>query len=335
MDTGVRQQDLEGFTAVFTFGHHGVEVIDPVLVFGVHINFVVVERAVAHFVAFAHLGPGCPTVVGAVQAIFLSFHEGVGHVGFGARDGEAGAAQVPGGQSVFFRAFHPGISAVMGHVDPRPSAPGGKEPGLAAIFPECGDQFFGVGGVGDQVGTACAIVGVQDFIPGFSPVFCAVDAAFRVRAEGGALGTCEDHIGVIAAHDNTVDGLGLFQAHVLPGFATIQAAVDTGACILGVARVTFARPDPDIAGVVLIDSDGADRLHGLVVEDRLPLDAPARRFPDPARSGTGIDDIGVAQVHVNRGDASAHTGGADIPRFDAFEPLRIECLGIQYKGQGR
>ena len=88
----------------------------------------------------------------------------------------------------------------------------------------------------------------------------------------------------------------------------------------------MAGTHPVFAGIVLVDGQRADGLGCLLIEDRLPVDPAAGRFPDAARGRTGIDDIWFIQHHIDGGHAAAHTGGPDVANFQPLELLDVDLL---------
>ena len=105
---------------------------------------------------------------------------------------------------------------------------------------------------------------------------------------------------------------------VRPGFAAIGRFVDSVADRNAVARPRFARADPDVLRILRVERDRADRLHRLLVEDRLELRAAVFRFPNAAagRADKKRDFAGWLAVGGEGGDAAAHCGGADVARAE-------------------
>ena len=112
---------FKGFSAVFAFRQNAPEAEDPVFVFRIHVDFVVVERTVAHIAVFlvgnGHFHPFEAAVITFVQGVFFCLDEGVNDVGFRRRKCKADAPEGAFGQAVFIGAFGPGFSGVKADVE--------------------------------------------------------------------------------------------------------------------------------------------------------------------------------------------------------------------------
>ena len=77
----------------------------------------------------------------------------------------------------------------------------------------------------------------------------------------------------------------------------------------------------------------ADGRGGLIVEDRLPVDAAVGRLPDAAGGGGGVVGERIAG-HAARAVHAAAGGGADRPKLEALEFGRaaLRLVGV---GQAR
>src|SRR5881396_3900486 len=80
----------------------------------------------------------------------------------------------------------------------------------------------------------------------------------------------------------------------LPGLPGVGGLVDAVADRDVTADPCLARAGPDDVGIGERDREGAERLHRLIVEDRLPVHAAVRRLPDPARRGADVVRARVA-----------------------------------------
>ena len=120
----------------------------------------------------------------------------------------------------------------------------------------------------------------------------------------------------------------LIQAEMRPIFAAVQAFVNAVAAGLAVARVAFSGAHPDHVRVALGDGHRTDRCHRLIVKNRLPVDATAGGFPQPARSRAHVNDVRVADHHIDSRHPAAHAGRSDGAGFHALELLHIEFLGV-------
>ena len=69
------------FTAILAARHLAPKTIDTVFVFGIYVNFVVVERAIAHILLTAYFFPGISAVVAGKEVKGFAFHNGIYPVG--------------------------------------------------------------------------------------------------------------------------------------------------------------------------------------------------------------------------------------------------------------
>src|SRR5690606_27144303 len=115
---------------------------------------------------------------------------------------------------------------------------------------------------------------------------------------------------IMLVDEDAVDGLRLGQAHVTPRPATVQRTKYALPGILGIARVAFARPDPNLARIPLVDPDRTDGERGLLIEDGRPPDAAGPGFPYAAGRRADIDVVGIRTHDIDRGDATTHPGRA-------------------------
>ncbi len=114
------------------------------------------------------------------------------------------------------------------------------------------------------------------------------------------------------------------EPHVRPILAAIVRAVDSVADRHAVAHPRLARAHPDHLGILRIDRHGADGLHRLLVEHRLEGRATVRRLPHAATRRADIDREPRSFMHgIDRRDAPAHRGRADVARAQARNRFRI------------
>ena len=105
--------------------------------------------------------------------------------------------------------------------------------------------------------------------------------------------------------DDFADSTGQVETDVLPGLAGVGRLVHPVA--LDVARpnhAAFAGADVDGVGIGRRDGDVADRLDGLVVEDRIEGGAAVGRLPHAARRVADVVRAQVARDSDGCGDAS-------------------------------
>ena len=242
----------------------------------------------------------CPVlaaVVGAVEAALLGLDQGVDAARVGGRDRDADLAPDAFGQAVAFELL-PGVAAVARDVEAAAGAAARQLPGPAARLPEAGEQRCS--GSGGSKATSEAPVSasfLRTCCQRLAAVPGAVDAAFRVGAEGVAEHRGEGDVGILRVDDHGPD-LAFLLPDVRPGLAGVGRLVDAVARGHVAADVGLARADVDDVRVGRRHGDRADRRDRLVVEDRLPGEAAVARLPDAARGRGGV--VGRADRRARR-----------------------------------
>src|SRR4051812_16796163 len=97
----------------------------------------------------------------------------------------------------------------------------------------------------DKIDHTRAVIDVEHFLPGLPTVGRFVDAAVFARAIQAAERADIDDVGVLRMYEKAADLIGLLQAHVLPGLATVGRFIDAVAVRDAVARVRLTGADPD------------------------------------------------------------------------------------------
>ena len=93
------------------------------------------------------------------------------------------------------------------------------------------------------------------------------------------------------------------------------------------ANERLAGADPDDVGIRRRNRDGSNRRHRFAVEDWAPVNATVSALEDAARSGSGVDHIGVADHTRNRTDAVALR--SDVPILEPRIDGRVQCRGYR------
>ena len=127
-----------------------------------------------------------------------------------------------------------------------------KKPGFSAIFPHRYQYFIGITWICNHISYARLVVHIKNFLPGFSAVFCSVNASFRIWAKWRTLSPNINNIRVIAVNDNSVYRFGIFQTQTLPCFSTIATSVNTLSHVLRIPGISFTRSNPNIQRIFLI-----------------------------------------------------------------------------------
>ncbi len=97
----------------------------------------------------------------------------------------------------------------------------------------------------------------------------------------------------------------------LPGPAGVPAPIDAGPPSDVPAADVLAGADPDDVRIGRLERDLADRVGGLLVEDRRQGHAAVGGLPDPARPGRHVPRAGNPRVHGDVGDPPAGQRRAD------------------------
>src|SRR5437867_7880201 len=137
-----------------------------------------------------------------------------------------------------------------------------------------------------------------------------------------------DRVGLRRIDEDLHDVLGVLESHVRPVLAAVVRAIDAIADGHAVAHPRFAGADPDDFGILRIDRDRPDRLHGLLVEHGLERRAAVRRLPHAAARRADVARKPGALVHgIERRDAPAHRRRADVPGAEAGYGFGIHLHG--------
>ncbi len=122
-----------------------------------------------------------------------------------------------------------------------------------------------------------------------------------------------------------------FQAHVLPGLASVHGFVDAVADGDVGADVGLARARPYDLGIRRRHAEGADGVCVLIVEDGPPGDAAVLGLPETARRRSGVVGEGIA--HHARDRRHPVADGPDVAELQGGQMLRGN-LGGDLRGQG-
>ena len=187
-----------------------------------------------------------------------------------------------------------------------------------------------------RAATGRTICACQNFLPGLAAVGGLVDAALVVVVPEMSHRADQNVIAVLGIDQNLCDVLAVFQADVGPVLAAVGGLVDAVADRDAVARPGLAGANPDCFRIRGIDGDRADRLRALAVEDGLVGRAAVHRLPHAAAGRA--DKHGDAPIlidGVDRGDAAAHHGRADVARRQSGNRSGIELVVALRDGNER
>ena len=107
----------EGFSTVFAFGNKGINRINPVFIFGIHIYFRVVKWAVS-LTLVGHFLPFSAAIGTFIQGIFFGFHECVYDVRIAFCNCQTHAPQFAFRKPILFCSFFPGFTCIVTDVQP-------------------------------------------------------------------------------------------------------------------------------------------------------------------------------------------------------------------------
>jgi hypothetical protein len=129
--------------------------------------------------------------------------------------------------------------------------------------------------------------------------------------------------------ENPAHAFALLESDLAPGLAGIITAIQPATDRRAVARIRLARADPDGLGRHRMHSDGADRQHILLIEERSPRQPTIAACPEPAARASDVELLGFARHAANRRDAPTHRRRPDGPRLELREQLSWQLLRSQ------
>src|SRR5258706_1225738 len=189
-------------------------------------------------------------------------------------------------------------------------------PGSFARFPHGGINYVGIRGVDLYVGGSGVLVFVNDLLPSLAAVSRTEQAALFIGAVGMAEHGCKNPVRIAWVDGECGNLQAITQAEMSPGFTGGRRFVDSVAHRKIGAMEAFAAGDINDIGIRGSDGDGADRLGGFVVEDRVPGAAVIVRLPHAA-----VDLANVANIRL-AGDAGGGTGATPAKGAD-HAPMEI------------
>src|SRR5271165_2203502 len=107
----------------------------------------------------------------------------------------------------------PGDAAVGRPEQAAPGPAAGAAPGVDLDLPHTGKKNSWVVGVHSQVGAASVLVHEEHFVPRFSAVASAEDAALRLRPIGMAHRASQDYVWIARVDLHATDTAHLLQSH--------------------------------------------------------------------------------------------------------------------------
>src|SRR2546423_145493 len=161
-------------------------------------------------------------------------------------------------------------------------------------LPHAREQDARIRRIDGDLRAAGVLVGEQRALPARAAVGRPEHAALRLRTERRPQRARENDLRVHRIDDDTADAPDLLEPHARPGLAGVARFVDPLADRDVTANPCLAGPGPDNVWIRWRDRERADRLHGLIVEDLLPVHAAVSRLGDAARRAPRVVDERIA-----------------------------------------
>ena len=312
-------QVLVGVNRVVLDGKHDVADLEPCLFRRTGLGDL--GEARAHLDVLA-----ADTDVGGVLRLLADtfrFDHGKDHVRFGSVVLQIDAAQVAAREAVCL--LLEGLSPVGRQVDAGARSPLlGRIVGVESValsFVGRGEDRVGCARLQLHIDNAGLVVDVEDLVPRLAAVDCLEETPLLVRPPESAKGAHVNDVGVFGVDRDAADLKGFGQSHVGPRLSAVDRFVDTVAPRDTVARIRFARADPDDFGVGWSHGHVSDRHGALVVELVREGDAVVGRLYQTARRSRRPPHGGIAFAHGERHDAAAHVGRSDAAPVETVDPL--------------
>src|SRR5713226_576478 len=322
---------FERFAAVVRTEKPGVRDVHFVRILGVGPNVGEIPGALAKTMIVVDQRPVGAAVIAAVETALLGLNERVNNIRIGTGNRHADFSERALGHAVAFDAL-PGSAVVVRTVEAVLVAATVERPRSAVAFPHCREEDVGILRIENDVDAAGAVIEVENFLPGFTAVTRAEDAALIVFAVGMAEGGDKSDIGIRRMDDHLADVARVFQTDVVPGLAAIVRTIDAVAEGDVAAYAGFARTDINYIGIGVRHRDAADRGGILLVEERIPGNAPVRGFPNAARHRAKIVRVRLAR-HPRYGKSPATAKWTDEAPFHSAVGFGVDLL--RACGEGR
>ena len=152
-------------------------------------------------------------------------------------------------------------------------------------LPGCSIQCFRIFWVHDQVDEAGLFIDIVYLFPGFPSIRRLINATLIVFCP---FVPCRSHIyniGIYRVDDDTRDGEGIFQSHMLPAFSAVLCFPYACTCVGRTKYIGFPCSSPDDLRIYRVDSDISDGCCTFMFEHRFKCDSFVYTFPYPAAGG--------------------------------------------------
>ena len=323
---GVAPERREMRAAVVAAQHDGVEHVDSIGIARIGRDLAEVPATLPQARVAAHQAPVRAGIVAAVQAAArLGVDDGVDALRRGRRQREADAT-VLRRQAVAELA--PVLAAVARLVHAAAGTAGRRvhAPGRAPRLPEGGVDHGGIARLEGQVHRTGVGVRPQHLAPVRAAVGAEEDAALGVGPVGVAERRRQHAPGVARIDAEACDLLAVGEAGGLPGAAAVAGPEHALALGNVAAHVGLASADVDDTRIGRRQGEGADGLHRLGVEQRLPGAAGIARLPHSAIDAAEVEVFALAR-HAGHGQHAAAAEGADAAPVQGIQLRRRERGG--------
>src|SRR6202047_4934005 len=166
-------------------------------------------------------------------------------------------------------------------------------PGALANLPHRGVHDVGICGIDLDVRAAGVLIFVERFLPGFAAVSGGEDSALFVWPVGMPQHGSEQVIWIVGVNGQGGDLLAVAQAEVSPGFSRVHGFVNPIADRKVGPLQAFAARGVNNIWIGGRYGNGADRLRGLVFEDRRPSASVIVGLPTPTFTLPDVKDVGL------------------------------------------
>ncbi len=165
----------------------------------------------------------------------------------------------------------------------------------------------------------------QDQFPVFTAINRLEQTAVAATGPQRTLRCHEDNIRITRVHRDHADVLGIFEPHVFPGSAAIQAFIHAVAITDVTPANVFAGANPDRVVIVRIYRDGAYGIGSLALKNRGQCGASVVCFPDSAAAHANVPGAAISRIDRDMCDTAGHQCRAYTAPLEAAEGSLIEA----------
>lgn len=269
---------FEGFATIVADHDHGIEGVDAIHDVRIGDNFLVVLGRATDVARLS--GPGFAAIGGAEEAagVGSGFDDSVEHIGLDGGDGKSDTSFVTGRETARDRS--PGLSSVGGLVDIGFRTAIEENPLMATSLVRGGVEGIGITGIHHDIGDPRVIGDVEDFIPCSTTVGGFIEPAIAAAGPERSLARDEDGVAVAGIDEDFGDVFGLVEADFGEALSAIERLVETIAVSDASLAIVFPGADPQDITILGIESEAADGVGAVLVEDGIPRGTGVGGLPD-------------------------------------------------------